>query len=77
MKSVKSLLIEIVLKELFQQFVTLIFIHLSRDINLSGINVILGKFSVELGNDLFGDLIVKLLDFVKLIHCYFYSELKW
>lgn len=67
-KSIKSLLIETSFKELFQKFIALILIHFGRNIDLGGINVILGKSGWKLSDDLLWDFVVKLFDFVQLFH---------
>jgi hypothetical protein len=53
---------------LFEEFVAFKFVHFSGKINLGGINLVLSEFGGELGDDLFGNFVVKLLDFVELIH---------
>lgn len=68
MKTLDSLFVEWRLKKLFEEFVTLGFIHLSGKINLWCIDLVFGKFGSEFGNDLFGDFVVKLLDFVEFVH---------
>lgn len=68
MQTINNILTHILFQKLFQQLITLMLIHLSGNIYLSGINVIFYQFCGELGYNLFRDTIVELLDFVELIH---------
>ncbi len=71
MKIIKRLLVEGGFEELFEKLVTFSLIHFSGDIDLCGIDLVLGEFGAELGDDLLGDFIVELLDFVEFFHLEF------
>ena len=68
MKSFENLMVKTGLKELFEKFFAFLFIHLSGKINLSHIDLVVSESGGELGDDLFGDFVVKLLYFIKLVH---------
>ncbi len=68
MQIIEDLRVETGLKQLFEEFVAFGFVHFGGKINFGGINLVLSEFGGELGDDLFGDFVVKLLDFVELVH---------
>lgn len=68
METLHTLFIKWGLKKLFEEFVAFGLIHFGRKINLWGINLVFGEFGGEFGDDLFGDFVVELLDFGKLVH---------